>query len=125
VSRTHIEVEEGDKAGHVQCTASAYPEANYYWQHNHQVIGHGPRLLLDYGLGRDKTGEYVCVAHNQHGNSTAKTYIDVVCKCSVSETRLSRRTLVLPETRLVVGTRLTFRTPLVALVTPSHVLASH
>ncbi len=26
---------------------------------------------------------------------------------------------------LVVGTRLTFRTPLVALVTPSHVLASH
>ena len=78
-----IEVEEGSVAGHLQCQATAYPEANYYWQYNHQIIGNGPRLMLDYGLSRDKTGEYACIAHNQHGNSTARAYINVVCEYSV------------------------------------------
>jgi hypothetical protein len=80
IDRTFIEVEEGSTGGYLECLASAYPQANYYWQYNHQIIGNGPRLTLDYGLSRDKTGEYSCVAHNQHGNSSAKAFINVVCK---------------------------------------------
>lgn len=80
IDRTAIEVEEGSTGGHLDCSSSAYPLANYYWQYNHQIIGNGPRLTLDYGLSRDKTGEYSCVAHNQHGNSSAKAFINVVCK---------------------------------------------
>jgi len=80
IDRSFIEVEEGSTGGYLECLASAYPQANYYWQYNHQIIGNGPRLTLDYGLSRDKTGEYSCVAHNQHGNSSAKAFINVVCK---------------------------------------------
>lgn len=80
IDRPVIQVEEGSVAGYLQCQAAAYPKANYYWQYNHQIIGNGPRLILDYGLGRDKTGEYACIAHNQHGNTSTKSYIDVVCK---------------------------------------------
>ena len=80
IDRQTIEVEEGSIAGYLECSASAYPLANYYWQYNHQIIGNGQRLALDYGLSRDKTGEYSCVAHNQHGNSSAKAFINVVCK---------------------------------------------
>lgn len=78
-----IEVEEGSIVGQLECSASSYPLANYYWQHNHQIIGNGPRLTLDYGLSRDKTGEYSCIAHNQHGNTSAKAFINVVCKFCV------------------------------------------
>jgi len=80
IDRPLIEVEEGSIGGHLDCLAAAFPQANYYWQYNHQIIGNGPRLTLDYGLSRDKTGEYSCVAHNQHGNSTAKAFINIVCE---------------------------------------------
>jgi hypothetical protein len=83
IDRPTIEVEEGSIAGHLECSASSYPLANYYWQYNHQIIGNGQRLALDYGLSRDKTGEYSCVAHNQHGNSSAKAFINVVCEIIV------------------------------------------
>lgn len=86
VDRSLIEVEEGSVGGYLECLASAYPQANYYWQYNHQIIGNGPRLTLDYGLSRDKTGEYMCIAHNQHGNSSAKAFINVVCKSTSTVT---------------------------------------
>jgi len=39
IDRQTIEVEEGSIAGYLECSASAYPLANYYWQYNHQIIG--------------------------------------------------------------------------------------
>ena len=42
INRPVIEVEEGSVGGVVECHAFAYPPANYYWQHNHQIIGIHP-----------------------------------------------------------------------------------
>lgn len=94
-----IEVEEGSIVGQLECSASSYPLANYYWQHNHQIIGNGPRLTLDYGLSRDKTGEYSCIAHNQHGNTSAKAFINVVFKpeCSITLREMEGKTRLICE----------------------------
>ncbi|XP_057364590.1 B-cell receptor CD22-like isoform X9 [Daphnia carinata] len=99
IDNPSIEVEEGSIVGQLECSASAYPLANYYWQYNHQIIGNGPRLTLDYGLSRDKTGEYSCVAHNQHGNSSAKAFINVVFKpeCSITLREMEGKTRLICE----------------------------
>ncbi|XP_046648094.1 uncharacterized protein LOC124338080 isoform X3 [Daphnia pulicaria] len=101
IDRPTIEVEEGSIAGHLECSASSYPLANYYWQYNHQIIGNGQRLALDYGLSRDKTGEYSCVAHNQHGNSSAKAFINVVYKpeCSITLREMEGKTRLICEVK--------------------------
>ncbi|XP_046442909.1 hemicentin-1-like isoform X6 [Daphnia pulex] len=101
IDRPTIEVEEGSIAGHLECSAFSYPLANYYWQYNHQIIGNGQRLALDYGLSRDKTGEYSCVAHNQHGNSSAKAFINVVYKpeCSITLREMEGKTRLICEVK--------------------------
>ena len=39
IDRPVIDVEEGSIGGVIECDAAAYPQANYYWQHNDQIIG--------------------------------------------------------------------------------------
>lgn len=41
------------------------------------------QLVLNSAVGRHQAGYYACVARNAHGNETAYTYLDVMCKCKV------------------------------------------
>lgn len=38
------------------------------------------QLVLNSAVGRHQAGYYACVARNTHGNGTAYTYLDVMCK---------------------------------------------
>lgn len=38
------------------------------------------QLVLNSAVGRQQAGYYACIARNTHGNGTAYTYLDVMCK---------------------------------------------
>jgi len=38
------------------------------------------QLVLNSAVGRHQAGYYACIARNTHGNGTAYTYLDVMCK---------------------------------------------
>lgn len=38
------------------------------------------QLVLNSAVSRQQAGYYACVARNMHGNGTAHTYLDVMCK---------------------------------------------
>jgi hypothetical protein len=80
ISDQLITVEEGSSSGKVLCTAEAYPEANYQWQFNNDIVATDNVLFFDYGISRHQSGEYFCVAQNRHGSTKIATKIDVLCK---------------------------------------------
>lgn len=41
-------------------------------------------LILNSAVGRHDAGFYTCIARNAHGNRTAQTYLDVMCKSKVT-----------------------------------------
>ncbi len=80
ISDRLITVDEGSSSGKILCTAEAYPEANYMWQHSDEVVATDNMLFFDHGISRNQAGEYTCVAQNRHGSTKITTKIDVLCK---------------------------------------------
>lgn len=78
VSESHLLVYEGNVAEQVSCTANSKPPSEYMWMYNDQVISDSPLLFMNYSLGRERTGNYTCVASNRHGSASANSYIDVI-----------------------------------------------
>lgn len=78
VSITHLLVDEGNVAEEITCTANSKPPSEYMWMYNDQVISDSPLLFMNYSLGRERSGNYTCVASNRHGSTSANTYIDVI-----------------------------------------------
>ena len=75
-----ITVEEGISPEKILCTAEAYPQANYYWKYNDEIVATDNLLFFDKGITRDEAGEYTCIAQNRHGSSQILTRFDVLCK---------------------------------------------
>ncbi|KAL3207311.1 hypothetical protein MRX96_039721, partial [Rhipicephalus microplus] len=78
VSEKHLLVDEGNVAEEITCTANSKPPSEYMWMYNDQVISDSPLLFMNYSLGRERSGNYTCVASNRHGSTSANTYIDVI-----------------------------------------------
>ena len=76
-----ITVEEGISPEKILCTAEAYPQANYYWKYNDDIVATDNLLFFDKGIERSEAGEYTCIAQNRHGASQIQTRFDVLCKC--------------------------------------------
>ena len=84
ISQDVITVEEGISPEKVLCTAEAYPQANYYWKYNDEIVATDNLLFFDKGITRDEAGEYTCIAQNRHGSSQIQTRFDVLCKYLLS-----------------------------------------
>lgn len=64
----------------IECSASSYPEPNYYWLHGDETVITGSVLNLDFPIKRSNEGVYTCVAENRHGKQMASAELDVLCK---------------------------------------------
>lgn len=78
VSIAHLKVFERSVPEQIMCSASSKPPSKYMWMYNDQVISDSPLLLMNYSLGRERSGNYTCVASNRHGSASVNTYIDVI-----------------------------------------------
>lgn len=83
ISQDVITVEEGISPEKILCTAEAYPQANYYWKYNDEIVATDNLLFFDQGISREEAGEYTCIAQNRHGSSQILTRFDVLCKYSM------------------------------------------
>ena len=73
-------LKEGFSSEKVLCSSEAYPEANYFWTFNDQVVSKDRMLYFDEEVTKGHAGEYHCIAHNRHGSKETKTRIEVMCK---------------------------------------------
>jgi len=90
ISESLVTVREGLSPEKILCTAEAYPQANYVWRFNNEVVGTDNLLFFDKGIGRKQAGEYTCVAENRHGSSQIVTKFDVLCKLLMTTKFISR-----------------------------------
>ncbi|XP_064471692.1 hemicentin-2-like isoform X1 [Ornithodoros turicata] len=77
VSSFHVTVAEGNTSEPITCGAQSRPASQYRWIYQNQTISDSPHLFMNYSLGRERTGNYTCVAMNRHGSASANTFINV------------------------------------------------
>lgn len=46
------------------------------------------QLVMYSAVSRQQAGYYACIAHNTHGNDTAYTYLNVMCKSKLIKTTM-------------------------------------
>ncbi|XP_039230059.1 uncharacterized protein LOC6540104 isoform X14 [Drosophila yakuba] len=80
VSEKIVYVQEGTIPGRVICKSRANPEPSYDWIFKNQTIANGNALIINTPMTRNDNGTYTCLAYNKHGNSIAKTIIEVQFK---------------------------------------------
>ncbi|XP_043862051.1 uncharacterized protein LOC120447830 isoform X1 [Drosophila santomea] len=80
VSEKIVYVQEGTIPGRVICKSRANPEPSYDWIFKNQTIANGNALIINTAMTRNDNGTYTCLAYNKHGNSIAKTIIEVQFK---------------------------------------------
>ncbi|OQV17587.1 hypothetical protein BV898_08358 [Hypsibius exemplaris] len=81
-SKTVLSVVEGrrpdtDSNGGINCTADANPPAQYIWTYQENVISTGPTLLFGHNVSREESGEFICVASNEMGQTNITLHVDV------------------------------------------------
>ncbi|XP_076335472.1 hemicentin-2-like isoform X2 [Tachypleus tridentatus] len=87
VSRSYLEVVEGDLPDKIYCTANSWPPSEYIWKFSNLIISYTSELSFNNSISRENTGFYECVASNRLGQKSAKIHINVVYKpeCIVYE----------------------------------------
>lgn len=80
VSSRVVNVKEDEYPDIVTCAANALPEAAYIWKYGNEIVSEKNVLFFNYTLKRDHGGDYECIAHNPHGQISARTTINVQCK---------------------------------------------
>ncbi|XP_050742543.1 uncharacterized protein LOC108030804 isoform X3 [Drosophila biarmipes] len=80
VSENIVYVQEDTIPGRVICKARANPEPSYKWLFKNETIANGNALIINKSMKRTNNGTYTCLSYNKHGNSIAKTVIEVQFK---------------------------------------------
>ncbi|XP_071742750.1 synaptogenesis protein syg-2 isoform X3 [Lepeophtheirus salmonis] len=80
VSKEIVTVQEGKSTEKISCETESYPEANYIWKFNDEIITTDSNLLFDYGISRNQAGDYTCRVQNRHGSAEVSMLIDVQYK---------------------------------------------